>query len=431
VAFGRGDVNLQVVAIGATVWKTDDPVIRRRLESTYRRDILVRRRPIRVHVEAAVGEPLRVRLADERGHVVEVSSDAPLARAEKHALTASLLREQFGRLGDTPFELGDVELNGPDGPAESVPVMAPKSVLNDLRRKSVAMLMEKTAATSSHAVVEGDHLGILRAEIAPPGAEKASPRLAVLCRTEAQLEAALRWQPPDAAGAPAMVYCDFVRERDYGPAVARAREAGRAIGLAVPTVLHPGEESLLDRLVALSPDVLLVRNLGAVEQLRRRHPQMPLIGDYSLNAANELAAAQLARLGLVRVMVSYDVNKADLGAMAARCCPSRLEVVVHQHAPMFHTRHCLFAAYLSDLQSCEKCDRPCCRHEMVLRDRNNVDHPVVADCLGRTTVFNGGAQSSFERLEAMRELGVGACRIELLNETADEAIAILERCALA
>ena len=42
-------------------------------------------------------------------------------------------REQLGRLGGTPFELGQVTLDVAD------PVMVPKSVLNDLRRQAVEL----------------------------------------------------------------------------------------------------------------------------------------------------------------------------------------------------------------------------------------------------------------------------------------------------
>ena len=51
-------------------------------------------------------------------------------RARRQSFTPEAAREQFGRLGDTPFELGDVRI---EVPAEA---MVPKSVLNELRRAS-------------------------------------------------------------------------------------------------------------------------------------------------------------------------------------------------------------------------------------------------------------------------------------------------------
>ena len=58
----------------------------------------------------------------------------PLAQAEKQPLTTERLREQLGRLGGTPFKLGELknELAGE--------VLLPVSELNRLRREAVAEL---------------------------------------------------------------------------------------------------------------------------------------------------------------------------------------------------------------------------------------------------------------------------------------------------
>ena len=52
-----------------------------------------------------------------------------LERAEQRTLTQSNCSEQFGRLGNTPYELGKLELS-----IEGAP-FAPLSLLNKLRRR--------------------------------------------------------------------------------------------------------------------------------------------------------------------------------------------------------------------------------------------------------------------------------------------------------
>src|SRR3712207_7360501 len=42
---------------------------------------------------------------------VVVTSEGRLAPARNHALTGSLLSEQLGRLGNTPYELSEIELD--------------------------------------------------------------------------------------------------------------------------------------------------------------------------------------------------------------------------------------------------------------------------------------------------------------------------------
>jgi putative protease len=331
--FGRGAVNLAAVAVGSIVWKTDDPALRKRLERSYAHDRPARRVPLTVSVRGRVGEALAVRVRDGAGHEAAVSWRGPLERAVKHPLTAESIREQFGRLGETPFELAAVENDLPE------PVLVPKSVLNDLRRQAVARLLDcRSAATRRH-VAEPGALDRLRQEVSArwpaDGKDVAEPRLYVLVRTQEQLEAVLAWSPPAPLPRPALVYCDFEDVRRYRDAVARARAAGMPVGLAPLRITKPGEEGFLRQIAGCGADVLLVRNLAALALFREHAPDTPLVGDFALNVANELTAALLAEHGLARLVPGYDLNWEQLAAMLGRIRPSLFEVVVYQHMPMF------------------------------------------------------------------------------------------------
>ncbi|MCY2967451.1 MAG: U32 family peptidase, partial [Planctomycetota bacterium] len=58
LTFGRGDLNLKAIAVGATVWRTDDPALRRRLEQTFNRDVITQHIPLTAIVSGAPGLPL-------------------------------------------------------------------------------------------------------------------------------------------------------------------------------------------------------------------------------------------------------------------------------------------------------------------------------------------------------------------------------------
>jgi hypothetical protein len=165
--FRAGDVNLAYINPGAIVWKTDDPAIKRRLEHSFSREIVVHRVPVDFAVRARVGARLEVR-AEAEGNSARAWGDKPLEAAEKFPITEAVAREQLGRLGDTPFELGRLTLEG-DGRA-----MAPKSVLNDLRRRVCGELIQ--ARQLEYRIVEPDALAQLRAESAVPAIENQSRR---------------------------------------------------------------------------------------------------------------------------------------------------------------------------------------------------------------------------------------------------------------
>jgi putative protease len=247
-----------------------------------------------------------------------------------------------------------------------------------------------------------------------------APHLAVLCRTIDQLDAALAYRP-------ALVYCDFEDLRRYHDAVGRARAAGVPVGLATLRIQKPGEDGHLRLVAGCRPDVLLVRNLAGLDLFRAECPDIPLVGDFSLNVANDLTAGLFRRHGLARLVPSYDLNWDQLTALVSDSDPAWYEAVIHQHMPMFHMEHCVFAAFLSAGKDWRDCGRPCDRHKVELRDRSGAEFPVLADTGCRNTVYNAVPQSAAEFLPRMLALGVRWFRVELLRETAAEVGPLLDR----
>jgi putative protease len=420
--FGRGE---SVAApTGARVWKTDDPAFRKRMEATFARDTVARRVSLSAVLSGDLGGSLTVTVTTEEGTRAEVTWPGPLQRASKFPLSEAAFRESFGRLGDTPFQLERVEIGLPEA------VMVPKSVLNDLRRRAVAILLERRAARLAQPVIEPAALDVLRAEARAkscPGREAAE--LYVLARTLEQFQAVLDWRPAEPLRRPALVWCDFEDVRRYREAVTLARAAGMPVGVATLRVVKPGEEGFLSPLARLGADAILIRNLAAISLLRDLLPRPVLVGDFSLNVANELTADTLSAAGLERLVPSYDLNWEQLAAMLGRTDALRFEAVIHQHMPMFHMEHCVYAAFLSSGKDWRDCGRPCDRHRVDLRDRVGADFPVVVDAGCRNTVFNSVAQSAAEFLPRMLAAGVRHFRVELLREKAADVAPLLEQYA--
>jgi len=131
--------------------------------------------------------------------------------------------------------------------------------------------------------------------------------------------------------------------------------------------------------------------------------------DASLNAANALTAALFLSHGVARIVPAHDLSAKQLVALAERMpeeMASRLEVVVHQHLPVFHTEHCVFCRFLSDGQSYKDCGHPCETNTVHLRDRGGQDHLVLADMGCRNTVFSAKAQSAIRYLPRLRAAGL-------------------------
>jgi putative protease len=103
--------------------------------------------------------------------------------------------------------------------------------------------------------------------------------------------------------------------------------------------------------------------------------------------------------------------------------PQWLEVVVHQHMPMFHMEHCVFCAVLSPGTNKHNCGRPCDVHQVRLRDRVGMEHTLTADVGCRNTLFNAVPQSAAEAVPELIRCGVRDFRVELLNDAPQPEIA--------
>jgi len=433
VLFQFGAVNLAAIAPGALVWKTDDPVLRKRLEHSYSRDVVVVRSPVSFAVSGKVGGALSIRVCEGAKSpsdsnlqgTIEVTWPGPIQRAIKHPASAESLREQLGRLGETPYELAEVTLDADE------PIMIPKSALNELRRTAMEQLLAARGTRSKRLVVSPNALAELRGEVRqrPASSVEAPSKMYVMARTIAQLEAVLAWQPSAELPRPAMVYCDFEDPRRYKEAAQLAQAAGMPMGAATMRVAKPGEEAFFARMTESGADAVLIRNLSGLVYFREQAPHLARIGDFSLNVANELTAELLLAEGCERLVPSYDLNWDQLGAMLRVVDPTPFELVIHQHMPMFHMEHCVFAAFLSTGKDFRDCGRPCDTHRVELRDRVGAEFPVVVDAGCRNTVFNHVPQSAAEYVPRMKALGVRHFRVELLRETASEVAPLLERYA--
>jgi U32 family peptidase len=422
--FRNGQIDFRRVKAGNRVWKTDDPALNRRLRQTFVRDPEPARVPVDMEVSGESGGPLRLQVVSG-GHVVQASSELNLSPARTLALDNALLREQLSRLGETRYALRNLQINVKGA------VFIPIGFINRLRRDAIARLDTATAVRSGLSGARS--LAFDRRPEGPPVlmqlAERGSkpglshllgeaqslqltpPELIVLCRNFDQIEVALE-------EGVATIYVDFEDVRLYQQAVTHIADRAHAF-LATPRIQKSGEQGFFRLIENARPHGVLIRNLGAISFFRRKG--FRLHGDFSLNVANPLTADFFAERGLDQLTISYDLNIKEVLSLMGYRPSERFELTIHQHMPMFHMEHCVFAAFLSDGTDYTNCGRPCDRHEVRLRDRVGSEHLVKADVGCRNTVFNARAQSGAQCAQALLAAGLRQFRVEFLSENRSEA----------
>lgn len=403
--FGRPGPDLAKVQTGDLVWITSDPKVTRVGEKAVEAGRTpLGRIAVDLTVRGVVGAPLEV-VAEARGLTVHARTAMVLEAATGIGLLPCIVENKLGAFGGTPFHLGSIKL---DGLAAGLHI--PISELKELRRAVVVKLNEAIARVD-RSVAQTSKIDELRRTCPPLDHD---PIVVPLCRTDAQLDAVLD------AGA-TEVELDWMELVGLGKAVERARGRGVRVGIATLRVQKPGEQRIDQCLAELAPDHVLVRSWGSLAEFVRLASPLALHGDFSLNVTNSVAAAWVLEHGLATLTAAHDLDREQLFALLSRAPRGRIAVTIHHHIPTFHTEHCVYAHLLSTGRDYKTCGRPCEQHQVALRDRVGLVHPVVVDVGCRNTVFNAQAQSAASLVPDLLAHGVRRFRVELVRESAEEA----------
>ena len=263
MSFGKGDVDFASIIPGTEMWKTDDPKQERELEKSFSKVVPYHRIPINFKVKATADEKMELTASDRDGNTAIVYSDKSLDRAKTLPLTNDFLFGQLGKLGNTPYEIGSMEFLCDT----NAPVMAPTSLLNELRRRIVAKLIEKRETDAKHRITGTDALKLILKDISSlrhPAKENGVPKLSVLVRSMEQANVVIECAKQNNPSLLEIIYTDFNEVTAYPKFVDTAHSAGIAAGLCTPRILKPNEENIIEHIAKCNPDYVLVRNLSSI-----------------------------------------------------------------------------------------------------------------------------------------------------------------------
>jgi U32 family peptidase len=409
LSFGNRAIDFRRIRKGDWVWRSHDVNVDKAAKVFTQATTPVQKQGLNLHVVAKEGAVLGLRweLAKNPAIHVSVQSDETLGTANNRKLDAEYLQQQLGRLGNTPYQLDTLSADIEGNP------FIPSSLLNRLRQTAVdELIRQQTAPVEPATENPFKTLDKALAKV-QRDAQAASDavQLHLLVRTPEQLEAALELKPDS-------ITLDYLELEGLRPAVEQIKQADISPRVASPRILKPHEQRVVNFLLRLDCQIL-IRSGGLLEALQGRH-QYPLIGDFSLNMANQISADTYFKLGVEKITPTHDLNAEQICKLAEEIGSNHFEVIAYHHLPVFHTEHCVFCRFLSNGTSYLDCGQPCESHKVALRDSQGRKHPVMADVGCRNTVFGAEAQVASKHIDQMMQTGIRHYRLEFVHESAKE-----------
>ena len=365
-----------------------------------------------IRVFGSAGAPLKA-IFTSAGESVTVASKITLAAADKRALDTAKLREQLGRLGDTPFALGGLDILGLDDA-----LFLPVSELNHLRQAAVDELMVRRdwAHTAKIAERRANIEAAIRLDVA--ASKESSPAPAFSLRAEV-------WTVDDAraaatAGATEIVFDPFLRHpappRSKIKALADELSAiGVGLRLRTPTIVRPEDRPQLDKWLELELPILS-GHVGFVAELSRAGRDV--IADYAVNCFNQHTAAELFRLGAHRVTASVELTIEEIGSLVAPWEGEGFDVLIYGRPEGMTLEHCvLSAAFNREVTTC----RDLCvqKHPNVeLTDPAGYVFPVATDSACRNRLLHSRPIEGSEFVPRLWRQGIHGFRL-LFNVPGD------------
>jgi putative protease len=398
---GSGRVGIATrkrVPVGWIAYRTAQASLLERARQSVARTSIPPAPKVRLDVRlfGQAGTPLKAiftAASDAITDAVTLRSDATLRPAERRSLDETQLRAQLGRLGETPFALGALDLAG-----LSAGLFLPVSELNHLRQQATEQLaaLRDWGAQS----VRAERASVIAAAVGAVHAQAPqAPRAHVLSATVYRVEDA---RAAAAAGATEIVFDPFLRNPP--PPAARIRalaeELGVQFAIRTPTIIRPPERKTLDKWLALGFP-MVTGHLGLARELGDH-----AILDYATNCFNQHTAAEYFGYAPKRIVLSIELTTEEMAAVVAPWSGAGFAAVIYGRPEGMTIEHCvLSAAFDREPTTC----RDLCvqKHpEVSLTDPTGYTFAVATDSACRNRLLHSRPIEASEFLPRLWSAGI-------------------------
>ncbi len=360
--------------------------------------------------------PMMLSLQTESGIAICVEGDSP-DEAKNRSVSAADIEKQLKKTGGTAYYFADLTVDAEDG------LFIPMAALNTLRRRALEALEEEILKSYRREPIvkaAGESL----AEAGPQVSDRALT-CRVFVREIEQLSSVLSFEAADEVLLDSLIYLDGRSKEDIQTSIQRIKRAGKRCLVALPPVWREKAREAFDAVIgwkaALSGDGLLLRcldEIGAVQEAKQYLPadkDFCMEADHNLYAWNTEARRAFMELGLTRLTLPLELNRAELSERGVYDDT----MILYGRAPLMTSAQCHVKNTVG------------CRHQngrLYLTDKMKAVFPAAAYCgICTNVIYNSLPLDLSDVYAQIRSLGVRDVRLDLLFETEEELSSLWQR----
>ncbi len=332
-------------------------------------------------IRAMTNEILSVEATDENGNLWLVSSDYLITLANNKPVDENSIRDQFSKLGNTPFSWNSLLIK-----TDNIGFI-PVKVMNDLRRALIDKITNTLLNRTSQVISD---IGIDCVET-PIDSNK---KLITFVRTIDQYVASRALNVDE-------VYIDedLIRRNpnyNFGNYYLKNRRIWRNTNYETEN------------------KNIVVSDIGHFQNSSIYHN---IIADEFLNVTNIYSAETLYKLGAKRVTLSPEMTKSKIESFINNFfikfnTSLNLEKIVYGHEELMISKYCPIAKTFDTNPGCDLCYK----NQYFLKDRMGAQYPLVNDGLCNIKVLHSKPLNLIDYVTYLYDLGINTLRLNFSTE---------------
>ncbi|MBU0506077.1 MAG: U32 family peptidase C-terminal domain-containing protein [bacterium] len=213
-------------------------------------------------------------------------------------------------------------------------------------------------------------------------------------------------------------------EKDLEEGVSYAHKLGKKFYLTTNIIPHNRKIkpflNKLDDMLQTGPDALIVADIGLVDLIKEKHPEVDLHLSVQANAMNWAAVNAWKKMGVSRIILSREVSIDEAKEIGEKVSGIELELFVHGAVCVAHSGRCLLSNFFNYRDANDGCCTNACRwkYKTYLEEAKRPgEYMEVEEDDNGSYIMNARDLMGVQHLDKIIKAGIDSIKIEGRNKS--------------